>query len=211
MASKLRARRVGKSSSTYLAWACHRVEVGPPAPTLRGIVTNPIYVRGAAGQRKVERREASGIAVMDVDGAGVIEKDAESSATLGGESGSRILKFRLRPGERVSQYAAFAIPLAQDPPELHQWRLPGGRPHLCASRFNFVSKRQVALAGGIRSHVAGGTRDCHTLDRLIALDRPGQSLPGRGATSLLFVVDLTNAAPGLEGEFEISSLRLARC
>ena len=46
-------------------------------------------------------------------------------------------------------------------------------------------------------------------ERGVALDRPGQALPGTAATSVLFVVDLTNAAPGSDGEFEISTLRLA--
>ena len=189
----------------------YRVEVRTAGADVPWIVTNPIYVRGAAGQRSVERREASGVSVMDVEGAGVVEKDAESSATLGGESGSRVLKFRLRPGERVSQYAALAIPLAQDPPEFNQLAFTG------------KSSAPLRVSVQLRFEAAGGARWGHSvymspeareivipLDRLVALDRPGQPLPDRGATSLLFVVDLTNAAPGSEGEFEISSLRLAR-
>ena len=189
----------------------YRVEVRTADADVPWIVTNPIYVRGAGRQRPIERREASGVPVMEVEDAGVIEKDPVSTATLGGEAGTRVLKFRLRPGEHVSQYVAFAIPLSQDTPEFNQLAFTG------------KSSAPLRVSVQLRFEALGGARWGHSvylspegreivvpLARLVALDRPGQALPSRGATSLLFVVDLTNAAPGSEGEFEISSLRLAR-
>ena len=47
------------------------------------------------------------------------------------------------------------------------------------------------------------------LDRLLPADQPTARPAPELATSLLFVVDLTNAAPGARGSFEISDLRLA--
>ncbi len=89
-----------------------------------------------------------------------------------------VLKFRLRPGERVSQYAAFAIPLAQDPPEFNQLAFTG------------KSSAPLRVSVQLRFEAAGGARWGHSvylspdareivvpLDRLVALDRPGQPLP----------------------------------
>jgi hypothetical protein len=148
--------------------------------------------------------------VAEVEGGGVIEKDPSSTASLAEEAGSRVLKFRLRPGDRVSQYAALAVPLAQVPPEFNQLTFTG------------KSSSPLRVSVQLRFEAAGGARWGHSvylspdarevvvpLDRLAALDRPGRPLPKVGATSVLFVVDLTNAAPGSEGEFEISALRLA--
>ncbi len=74
----------------------------------------------------------------------------------------------------------------------------------------------------LRFESAGGARWRHSvylspesrqvvvpLYRLLPADEPTARPPSELATSLLFVVDLTNAAPGAQGSFEISDLRLA--
>ncbi len=74
----------------------------------------------------------------------------------------------------------------------------------------------------LRFESAGGARWRHSvylspesrqvvvpLYRLLPADEPTARPPVELATSLLFVVDLTNALPGAQGSFEISDLRLA--
>jgi hypothetical protein len=43
---------------------------------------------------------------------------------------------------------------------------------------------------------------------MVAADGSGPLPPAASASSLLFVIDLTNAQPGAAGEFEIRNLRL---
>ena len=47
------------------------------------------------------------------------------------------------------------------------------------------------------------------VDRLLPAEQPSPAQPFNSASSLLFVVDLTNATPGGAGQFEISNLGLA--
>ena len=130
----------------------YRVEVRTAGADVPWIVTNPIYVRGAAGQRKVERREASGIPVMDIEGSGVIEKDAEIERYPRRRVRLQDSEVSSAPGRarqpvRSPCHPARSGPTGVQPAGVYRQVVRD----LFASRFNFVSKRQVALAGGTRS------------------------------------------------------------
>jgi hypothetical protein len=140
-----------------------------------------------------------------------VEKDPVSTADASSNGGTRALAFSLRGGERVSQYVALAVPLKD-----------AGLSPFDRIVFTGRSAAPMRLSVQLRFDSAGGARWVHSvylspeprevvvsLDQLLPADRPIARPRSDLATSLLFVVDLTNAAPGGQGRFEISDLRLA--
>ena len=124
------------------------------------------------------------------------------------QSGSRLPAPRRRAGESVRRYRRSAARRAcRSSTALSS---PAGRRHRCASR----SRRDSIIAGGARwvhsVYLSPDSRQVVVpVDRLLPADRPSPPPPFESASSLLFVVDLTNASPGGQGRFEISDLRLA--
>lgn len=190
----------------------YRVEVRTPGWAVPWIVTNPIYVRSSAGHEPdgaVPLRPA-GATVLELTDPGVVEKDPVSTAELASSGGTRSLEFQLRPGERASQYVAVAVPL------------PQGLPPFDRVVFAGRSSSPMRVSVQVRFNRAGGARWVHSVylsaesrqvvvpvERLLPADGPSQAPPFESASSLLFVVDLTNASPGSRGRFEISDLLLA--
>ncbi len=120
------------------------------------------------------------------------------------------MAFSLLAGERVSQYVALAVPL------------PQGTPAFDRIAFTGRSAAPMRVSVQLRFDSAGGARWVHSvylspesrqvvvpLDRLLPADQPTARPSSELASTLLFVVDLTNASPGGQGRFEISDLRLA--
>ena len=188
----------------------YRVELRLAGSRVPWIVTNPIYLRGPAPPADgLVPGGSRAVPVLEPSEPGVVEKDPGSSATLASSDGSRALSFRLRGGDRVSQYAAIAVSLPTDVREFD------------SVAFDARSSAPLRVSVQLRFESSGGARWRHSVylspetrtitvpvSRLVAADRPGAVPPTRTATSLLFVVDLTNARPGAEGQFEISRLRL---
>jgi hypothetical protein len=187
-----------------------RVEGAPGTPPVPWVVTNPIYVRGPLSQPPaVERSYSIAAAVTQ---AGGVEKDNRSSATVvadGGGTGRYILEYALAPDDRTSQYVALAIPV------------PEGAGTFDSVSFDGRSAAPMRLSVQLRFNSPGGARWIHSvylspdqrrivvpLDRLLPAE-PAASRPDfTSASSVLFVVDLTNARPGQSGRFEISNLAL---
>jgi hypothetical protein len=147
---------------------------------------------------------------VEVTDPGVVEKDPVSTAEFASNAGKRSLDFQLRPGERASQYVAIAVPL------------PQGLPSFDRVVFAGRSSSPMRVSVQVRFNRGAGVRWRHSVylssesrqvvvpvDRLLPADGPSQTPPFESASSLLFVVDLTNASPGSQGRFEISDLRLA--
>jgi hypothetical protein len=186
----------------------YRVELRAPGSAVPWVATNPIYLRGEDTQAKEGRLSAAPTVALDIPEGGQIEKDPGSTATLASDSGGRSFAFRLRAGERVSQYVALAVPL------------PSSLPAFDAIGFGARSAGPMRVSVQLRFESARWRRSVYLSDtpghivmptsRLVAADRPGPLPPVSTATSLLFVVDLTNARPGDEGSFEISNLQLLR-
>jgi hypothetical protein len=202
--------RSGELRFTPPGPGAYRVEVRDPRWPVPWIATNPIYFRLSIGDEAPEAVEPAVVVSRALDlNLGVVEKDPLSTADLSG-TGDRTLGFVLRPGERVSQYVALAVPL---PRQLSTF-----------DRVMFTGRSQVPMRVSVqlRFESVGGARWRHSvylspesrqiivpLDRLLPADQPTTRPASELATSLLFVVDLTNAAPGTRGGFEISDLRLA--
>jgi hypothetical protein len=190
----------------------YRVEVRAPRWAVPWVVTNPIYLRAV----ETAPPEPAAAAVMrstvlELTAPGLVEKDPRSTAEhFSSEGGSQGLAFSLVAGERVSQYVALALPL------------PPGVPVFDHIMFTGRSVAPMRVSVQLRFESAGGARWGHSvylspasrqvvvpLDRLLPADQPSARPSPDLASSILFVVDLTNAAPGGQGRFEISDLRLA--
>jgi hypothetical protein len=202
----------------------YRVEVqvprAPGTPPIPWIVTNPIYLRAAEPDSHPVAADAADETVMEVSDSGRVEKDPLSNATLRGDDGRRVLEYRLREGERASQYAALAISMPPSPPDFD------------SLAFDAISSSPMRVSVQLRFDAVGGARWTHSvyvsperkrivvpIERLVsAAASSGPGLPGsdtripspESASSILFVVDLTNARPGQQGRFEISHLTLNR-
>jgi hypothetical protein len=190
----------------------YRVEVRAHRWSVPWLVTNPIYLRSSAapGSAGVAPTVLPGSTILELTDPGRVEKDPVSMAELVSSEGRRGLDFRLRPGERVSQYVAIAVPL------------PTSLPKFDRVVFTGRSSAPMRVSVQARFESAGGARWVHSIylspesrqvvvpvDSLLPADQPSKAPPFDSASSLLFVVDLTNASPGSQGRFEISDLRLA--
>jgi hypothetical protein len=218
---------------TFLASApgAYRVEVRSPLWNVPWIVTNPIYLRGSgdgptsstaqalrpsSGQalRPSSGQASAGLEALALVDPGSVERDPASTATLTSEGGVRWLEFALRSGDRASQYAALAVPL------------PKGLPRFDRIVFNGRASAPMRVSVQLRVEQAGGARWIHSvyltpeprqivvpIDQLLPADAPAAQAsrppPFSAASSVLFVVDLTNASPGARGRFGVSDLRLA--
>jgi hypothetical protein len=194
----------------------YRVEVRSPLWEVPWIVTNPIYLRPSNDTAPgiTPRLTAAGLEALALVDSGSVERDPVSTATLTMVAGVRWLEFALRGGDRASQYAALAV------------SLPKGLPRFDRIVFTGRSDAPMRVSVQLRVEQAGGARWIRSvyltpeprqivvpIDQLLAADAQAaqvrQPLPFPAATSVLFVVDLTNAAPGTRGRFGVSDLRLA--
>jgi len=181
----------------------YRIEVrlpnAPGQPPIPWLVSNPIYVLPPeGGSQGAELPPKDGSHEVPAD-AWQIEKDPGSSAILRTSKGVE-LEYTLRPGPRASQYVAIAAPLSTA-------GIDGVRLTLAASRPSRVSI-QLRTGGGLRWRrseyvssdpraIALGIADFRPIDR--APDSPA----GQPLTSLLIVIDLTNASPGRSGTLRV--------
>ena len=194
----------------------YRVEVRLPLWEVPWIVTNPIYLResGDTPMGMTPLVTSAGLEALALVDMGSVERDPASTATVTTVAGVRWLEFALRSGDRASQYAALAVPL------------PKGLPRFDRIVFSGRSAAPMRVSVQIRVEQAGGARWIRSvyltpeprqivvpIDQLLPADAQAAQVPQPppfpAASSVLFVVDLTNAAPGSRGRFGISDLRLA--
>ncbi|HXW08162.1 MAG TPA: hypothetical protein VD833_23225 [Vicinamibacterales bacterium] len=196
------------------AGACRaevRIAGAPGAPPVPWLVSNPIYLHGPKAPAAVPDEQPLEIALPVDERALVIEKDPSSRAELDVEGREATLDFQLGPGDRLSQYVALAGPVAPPAPEFDRIVFTAG------------SSRPLRLSVQLRTDAGGGARwgtsvylPGEPLRVVIPIDRlqpyqPGTGTPERSeVTSILLVVDLTNAHPGFEGRLQVSDLALAR-
>lgn len=189
----------------------YRVEVhavgAPGAPPVPWLLSNPIVITGG----RVDEAVAGEPRVVEpLRAAGEVEKDPASTAALRLEGDRRVFDFALGPGARNSQYAALAIPI------------PPGVAPFDRVVFDGSASGPMRVSVQLRFAGSGGERWARSvylsetsrrveldLNALVALDGTAARPPQTSATSLLFVVDLTNARPGTAGRFDISNLVLA--
>jgi hypothetical protein len=211
-------RTAGESSSGELrhrpdsAMACRpevRVPGAPGSPPIPWIAGNAIHLIapvfepiGSEPLFEVVRH------LRDVPWA--VEKDSGSRGTIDVRDGEALLEFELKPGDRTSQYVAAAASLDPPLPDFDRVLLTAA-----ASGPMRVSA-QLRFGGGerwVRSfYVEGDSRRIILpVSELVPADGPAASRPDfRQATSLLLVVDLTNARPGAAGWVRVTDVSFAR-
>lgn len=211
-------REAGTSSSGEVRWqpagptACRpevRAPDAPGTPPVPWIVGNAIYLLSAV----VEPIGAEPMyeTTLGLDHlAWVVEKDPGSDAALAQDGGAFTMRYRLRDGVRASQYVAAAASLAPPVPPF--------------DRILFTAGASSPMRVSLQLRFDGGDRWTHSVyvepdpRRAIVpvsslVRAGGGSGPPpdfRTASSILFVVDLVNAAPGASGILRISDLAFAR-
>jgi hypothetical protein len=126
-----------------------------------------------------------------------IEKDAASSATLRTADFDATLEYTLAEGERHGQFVAMASDLNRQPFETIDLSLVGDRPMRVSVQLRTADGRRWGRSyyvdpAGTTLHIpVTGLRPISGADQ--------GSFTAADATSLLLVVDLTNAAPGRRG------------
>lgn len=189
------------------ATGAYRVEVhvpgAPGTPAVPWLLSNPIYFFGADGASGAEGAGAKGVeGVRSAPFPWRIEKDPGSSATLRVGEFEVALEYKLAAGERSSQFVALASDLRRQAFRAIDLTLAGDRP----LRVSVQLRRGDAARWGRSYYVdPAGTR---LMVPLVDL-RPIGSATAEGqisaadATSILVVVDLTNANPGRAGVLRV--------
>ena len=194
----------------------YRVEILAPGahglPPIPWVVSNAIYFGAPADGPSPETPRGTSSAAIPT-GAPIapfpwrIEKDPSSSATLRTGEHEAALEYKLGEGPRGNQFVAIATDLQDSSISRIQLSLAGDRPLR-------VSVQLRAADGGRwgRSYYvdpAGSALDVP----VAALTRIGSGAAGSpvsGATSLLLVIDLTNAQPGRSGTLRLRSSALVQ-
>jgi hypothetical protein len=205
--------RTGEMQVTADSPGSYRVEVrtdgGSGGTWVPWLVTNPIYLRSAETEDAAAPEVYSPVMQVSAAGAGV-EKDPASEASLSPRDDGFALTYRLRPGDRVSQYVAVSVPM---PPGTDaravEFTGRAAAPLRVSVQLRF---NEVGGARWVRSVylATDGRRVVVPFREMVPADRHSTMPRSDTASSLLFVVDLTNAPPGSAGTFEMSRVTLVK-
>jgi hypothetical protein len=201
----------------------YRVEIhvagAPGTPAVPWLVGNPIFKfpppLDTTSPLPAQSGEPANPPTADVplpvpEGAWRTEASAGTTATLASEGAVVTFGYRLAPGEPASQFAALVRDLQ-------------GAPDASAITFSARASRPMRLSAQLRFAQDGDRRWRRSfyvdtvekavripLARLRPADGPGALPPLARASSLLLVVDLTNASPGADGSLVIGALKFVR-
>jgi hypothetical protein len=137
-----------------------------------------------------------------------IEKDPASSAILRTFDRAAELEYRLADGARNSQFVALATDLTRQPFRAIDLDLLPDRPARVGVQVRIADGRRWGRSFYIDP---AGTTIHADLASMRAVEGPGPSPPaGEAVTSILLVVDLTNAAPGRFGRIRVRASALVK-
>ena len=193
--------------------AAYRVEVRlpgvPGTPPIPWLVSNPIYFR-ATSAPQVPPVNSATAAVDDAIAPFPwrLEKDTSSSGILRTGEHSVDLEFRLANGARGNQFVALATDMQRQSFTAIDLSLAADRP----SRISVQVRRADGTRCGRSVYVdSAGSRVRVALSDLRATTgSAGSAVSGIDVTSILLVVDLTNAAPGRAGKLRVLSSALVK-
>jgi hypothetical protein len=190
----------------------YRVEVRLPAapgdPAVPWLVSNAIRTGPSAAAPPPQPSAAEVVPGDIAPFPWRIEKDPASSAILRTSATTATLEYALAGGARASQYVAMASDVD------HQ--------KFSALHFGLSASRPSRVSVQVRN--AAGERWCRsfyvdpagsTIDAPLSALRPvggarGAAPPSTAITSILLVVDLTNAAPGRSGSLRVLASALVK-
>jgi hypothetical protein len=190
-----------------------RVEIhvagAPGTPPIPWVVSNPIYRLPPASQVSPPVR----VPVLSLrDARWHIEKSDGSEGTVGAADGGGVtFEYRLRGGPPASQFAALAVDLPKNIPQFEaiNFTAEAGAPGRLSVQLRFAGDGNARWRKS-----AYVDQTARPLDVAVAglrrADGPLERPDVRRASSLLFVVDLTNARPGDAGKVTIREATLSR-
>jgi hypothetical protein len=189
----------------------YRVEVhvpgAPGGPAVPWLVSNPIFRLVPRAERP--RPEPSGVETLQPSWR--IEKDEGSEGTVAtNQNGEAVFIYKLREGPRVSQFVAVGTDLGPLP-EFDALTFPirSAAPRRLSVQLRFARDEHARWGKSVYTDSTGQMVTVR-VDRLRRTDGPPTRPPLQRATSLLFVVDLTNARPGDSGTLHIGDVRFVR-
>jgi hypothetical protein len=191
----------------------YRVEVmvpqAPGIPQMPWVLSNPIFWFGS----ETSAAAASGLPAPSSPLAMAdwrTEVSNGSSASISVEKSGVRFGYQLAGGEPASQFAA----LVHDLRDLQDFsaivfKASASQPMRVSTQLRFA---QDGLRRWRRSfYVDRSEREVRIqVAELRPADGPGSQPPGRRATSLLLVIDLTNAVPGARGGFTVADVRFEK-
>ena len=191
-----------------------RVEIhvagAPGVPPVPWVVSNPIFRFAPADSSQQAPPPRSPVHSLE-NAAWRVEKSQGSEGTAGSAGGGAVaLKYALRGDPPASQFAALVTDLPRNI-DFAEVSFSGrsNRPVRASLQLRFADDDNARWRKSV--YVDEGSRPFRiAVDSLRRADGPLQRPDVRRATSLLFVVDLTNARPGDAGELTIQNVILAR-
>jgi hypothetical protein len=199
--------------------AVYRVEVyladAPGQPPVPWIVSNPIYVQPAGWGTPVPATDSATTDAQGIQGGPWhVEKDTDSTAEVREHeppTGPVEFTYRLAAGERRGQYGALVISV--------------GHALEAGTRLGFRAQASRPMRVSVQARRPGSgerwQRSIYLDDQPREIRVPFSEMTPIGVTStwrldptqidtVLFVADTTNAAPGSEGGFTLSDVRVER-
>ena len=186
-----------------------RIPGAPGSPPVPWLVTNPIYLSGPAIPALQSLTLEPGPLPVTV---WQIEKDARTEAVWGLANPPTDFHYSLAPGARASQFAALAVDFKARVSAFTHVVLTGGAKRPCRISVQLRYANHGGERWGRSVYLDTILRQIAVpVDRMRPLDRqPGSAPDPSSASSLLLVVDLTNAKPGDSNDLTIANLSLAR-
>ena len=215
------------------AAGAYRVEVAlaaaPGHPPVPWLVSNPIYLRDAGERLPEPMPPPHPVAILPLgERAWRIEAAPGSSGTVAKNGYEVQFSYSLGGGERASQFVALVVDVALVPREVDTITFRGAadRPMRVSAQLRFardgdarwrrsvyldaVQEREIRIpVATLRAAEATAPASAQTVEGQMPTVLPVRPAIDR-ATSLLFVVDLTNAVPGASGRLMLRDVALAR-
>jgi hypothetical protein len=182
----------------------------PGEPPVPWVLTNWIYAGGVPPYRPDPPTETAPSASPIGVGEWRIEKDASSNGEVTQSPGAITLRYALGSGARGNQFAAAAADLQEGGAfDTLVFRARASKPMRVSVQLRFPPDDQRWVKS---IYLDADERELVVPVRNMVPAEPssGGMSSARTARSLLFVVDLVNAAPGAAGEFTFSDVRVAR-
>jgi hypothetical protein len=204
--ARIAGPRTARVSVIQAGTSCRRVEVAidraPGEPAVPWIVSNARCDAGIAAPVAVSESTPPAAERAVAPFPWRIEKDPASSGILRIGQTDATLEYRLAEGERGSQFVALATDLQGGPFRAIELGLTSDRPSRISVQLRDAGGRRWARSyyvdpAGSQLHV--------DVAALRAVDGASGAPDASKMTSLLLVVDLTNANPGRAGRLRVLS------
>jgi hypothetical protein len=184
-----------------------QVAEAPGNPPVPWLVSNPIFRLSPRAETAPRERSV----VLELNPSWRIEKDDGSRGTVStDERGRAEFAYTLRNDGRVSQFVALVTDVANLTEfEALAFSIKAATPRRVSVQLRFARDGQVRWGKSVYADAAQRVVSI-PLDQLRRAEGAAERPPAARATSLLFVVDLTNAVPGDSGKFEVEDVRFLR-